>query len=81
LSVVMPRQRRLWSMLLAMLLYMLFFLIQTSIKANGGKGKLDPVSWRWAVNLIYLALAIGLNLWDTVPVRSLRARFLRKGAV
>ncbi|EOZ6157459.1 permease, partial [Salmonella enterica subsp. enterica serovar Montevideo] len=26
-------------------------------------------------------LAIGLNLWDTVPVRRLRARFLRKGAV
>ncbi|MDI4751603.1 permease, partial [Salmonella enterica subsp. enterica serovar Anatum] len=24
---------------------------------------------------------IGLNLWDTVPVRRLRARFLRKGAV
>ncbi|EYI47581.1 lipopolysaccharide ABC transporter permease LptF [Salmonella enterica subsp. enterica serovar Heidelberg str. N30678] len=24
---------------------------------------------------------MGLNLWDTVPVRRLRARFLRKGAV
>ncbi|VEA21636.1 Lipopolysaccharide export system permease protein lptG [Salmonella enterica subsp. enterica] len=68
-------------MLPAMLLYLLFFLIQTSIKSNGGKGKLDPVIWMWAVNLIYLALAIGLNLWDTVPVRRLRARFLRKGAV
>ncbi len=35
----------------------------------------------WAVNLIHLALAIGLNRGDTVPVRRLRARFLRKGAV
>ncbi|EBH8132334.1 LptF/LptG family permease, partial [Salmonella enterica subsp. enterica serovar Typhimurium str. UK-1] len=81
LSVVNPRQGRVLSMLPAMLLYLLFFLIQTSIKSNGGKGKLDPVIWMWAVNLIYLALAIGLNLWDTVPVRRLRARFLRKGAV
>ncbi len=32
----------------------------------------------WAVNLIHLALAIGLNLWDTVPVRRLRARFCVK---
>ena len=29
----------------------------------------------------YLVLAVLLNLWDTVPVRRLRARFLRKGAV
>lgn len=68
LSVVNPRQGRVLSMLPAMLLYLLFFLIQTSIKSNGGKGKLNPVIWMWAVNLIYLALAIGLNLWDTVPV-------------
>lgn len=35
-------------------------------KSNGGK-----VAGRrcgWTVNLIYLALAIVLNLWDTVPV-------------
>lgn len=67
LSVVNPRQGRVLSMLPAMLLYLLFFLIQTSIKSNGGKGN-HPVIWMWAVNLIYLALAIGLNLWDTVPV-------------
>ncbi len=35
----------------------------------------------YPVNLIYLALAIVLNLWDTVPVRRLRASFSRKGAV
>ncbi|KAE9791850.1 LPS export ABC transporter permease LptF, partial [Escherichia coli] len=42
---------------------------------------LDPVFWMWTVNLAYLALAIVLNLWDTVPMRRLRARFMRKGAV
>ncbi len=38
LSVVNPRQGRVLSMLPAMLLYLLFFLIQTSLKSNGGKG-------------------------------------------
>lgn len=80
LSVVNPRQGRVLSMLPAMLLYMIFFLVQTSIKSNGAKGKLDPIIGMWAVNLLYLALAVGLNLRDTVPVRKLRAGFARKGA-
>lgn len=81
LSVVNPRQGRVLSMLPAMLLYLVFFLLQTSIKSNGGKGKIDPAVWMWVVNLLYLALAVCLNLWDTVPVRRIRARFMRKGAV
>ena len=43
LSVVNPRQGRVLSMLPAMLLYLVFFLLQTSIKSNGGKGKMEPV--------------------------------------
>lgn len=81
LSVVNPRQGRVLSMLPAMLMYLVFFLLQTSIKSNGGKGKLDPVIWIWVVNLLYIALAVGLNLWDTLPMRRLRARFSGKGAV
>jgi lipopolysaccharide export system permease protein len=81
LSVVNPRQGRVLSMLPAMLLYLVFFLLQTSLKSNAAKGRIDPLIWMWAVNLLYLALAIGLNLWDTVPMRRLRARFTRKGAV
>lgn len=80
LSVVNPRQGRVLSMLPAMLLYLIFFLLQTSIKSNGGKGKIDPVLWMWLVNICYLVLAIFLNLWDTVPMRRLRARF-NKGSV
>ena len=79
LSVVNPRQGRVLSMLPAMLLYLVFFLLQTSIKSNGGKGKMDPVIWMWAINLLYFALAVLLNLWDTVPMRRFRARF-NKGA-
>nr|WP_318383187.1 LPS export ABC transporter permease LptF [uncultured Enterobacter sp.] len=81
LSVVNPRQGRVLSMLPAMLLYLVFFLLQTSLKSNAAKGKIDPLIWMWAVNLLYLALAIGLNLWDTVPMRRLRARFSRTGAL
>ncbi|MGE0972152.1 LPS export ABC transporter permease LptF [Klebsiella sp. WOUb02] len=79
LSVVNPRQGRVLSMLPAMLLYLIFFLVQTSIKSNGGKGKMDPMIWMWGVNLLYFALAVLLNLWDTVPMRRFRARF-NKGA-
>lgn len=81
LSVVNPRQGRVLSMLPAMLLYLVFFLLQTSIRSNGAKGKIDPMLWTWVVNGSYLLLAVALNMWDTVPMRRVRARFMHKGAV
>ncbi|KTS26065.1 LPS export ABC transporter permease LptF [Pantoea stewartii subsp. indologenes] len=81
LSVVNPRQGRVLSMLPAMLLYLIFFLLQSSLRSSGAKGRLDPAIWMWVVNLSYLALAIVLNLWDTVPARRIRARFSRGGSV
>ncbi len=80
LSVVNPRQGRVLSMLPAMLLYLVFFLLQTSLKSNAAKGKIDPMIWMWLVNLVYIGIALVLNVWDTVPVRQLRARFSKKGA-
>ncbi|MNC10665.1 Lipopolysaccharide export system permease protein LptF [compost metagenome] len=62
-------------MLPAMLLYLVFFLLQTSLKSNAAKGKIDPMIWMWLVNLVYFAIAVVLNVWDTVPMRQLRARF------
>ena len=81
LSVVNPRQGRVLSMLPAMLLYLVFFLVQTSIRSNAMKGKIDPMVWAWAVNLLYFGIAVVLNLWDTVPMRRIRARLSGKGAV
>lgn len=81
LSVVNPRQGRVMSMLPAMLLYLIFFLIQSSLRSNGAKEKLDPMLWMWGVNLSYLALAVMLNMWETMPVRRLRASLTRKGVV
>ncbi|MFB4411077.1 LPS export ABC transporter permease LptF [Pantoea sp. ANP04] len=81
LSVVNPRQGRVLSMLPAMLLYLIFFLLQSSLKSSGAKGRLDPALWMWVVNISYLVLAVLLNLWDTVPMRRIRARFIRGGSV
>ncbi|MFT4464507.1 MAG: LPS export ABC transporter permease LptF [Sodalis sp. (in: enterobacteria)] len=80
LSVVNPRQGRVLSMLPAMLLYLIFFLLQTSLRSNGAKGKLDPMLWMWLTNVAYLALALVLNLWDSVPARRLRGRLHARGA-
>ncbi|PVZ89140.1 LPS export ABC transporter permease LptF [Serratia sp. S1B] len=79
LSAVNPRQGRVVSMLPAVLLYLIFFLLQTSLRSNAGKGKVDPMLWMWLVNLMYFLLALLLNLWDTVPMRRLRMRL--RGAV
>ncbi|VFS70623.1 Lipopolysaccharide export system permease protein lptF [Kluyvera cryocrescens] len=35
----------------------------------------------WTVNVLYFALAVALNLWDTIPMRRIRARFTQRGAV
>lgn len=81
LSVVNPRQGRVLSMLPAMLLYLVFFLLQSSVRSSASNGKIDPMLGMWGINLLYLAIAIVLNLWDTLPVRKVRARFSSKGAV
>lgn len=72
LSVVNPRQGRMLSMLPVMLLYLIFFLLQTSLRSSGAKGKLDPMLWMWLTNVMYLTLALMLNVWDSIPVRRLR---------
>lgn len=78
LSEVNPRQGRVASLLPAIILYLIFFLLQSSIRSNGYKGKLDPLFWMWAVNLVYLGLAVAINLWDTMPVRHLRDKLRGK---
>lgn len=80
LSAVNPRQGRVVSMLPAMLLYLIFFLLQSSLRSNGAKGRLDPVMWMWLTNLAYLFIALLLNLWESVPVRRMRDYLHVKGA-
>lgn len=72
LSATDARQRRMATMLPSVLLYLIFFLLQSSLKTNGERGKLDPAVAMWLVNLAYSLLAIGLNVWGSVALGRLR---------
>lgn len=74
ISVSNPRNGKFGQILPAILLYLIYFLAISSFKANGAKGKLDPAFWMIFINLIYLALAILFNLWDTAWMRKIRYR-------
>lgn len=78
LSVVNSRKGQILSILPAILLYLIFFLLQTSLRANGAKGKLNPMLWMWLTNMAYLALALVLNLWDSVLARKFRWRLHKR---
>lgn len=77
LSEVNPRQGRVLSMLPAMLLYLIFFLLQSTLHSNAEKGEIDPRITMWLVNGAFLLLAIILNIWDTVSMRRIRAKFFK----
>ena len=76
LSVSNPRQGRLAQILPALLLYLVYFLLASSIKANAGKGRLDPALWFYIINLGYFVLAIILNCWDNLFMRKLRLKYI-----
>ncbi len=73
LSTVRSQQGEVLSILPIVLLYLIFFLLQTTLRSNVGKDKLDPIICLWSVNVIYFFIALVLNIWDTVPIRKLRA--------
>ena len=76
LSVSNPRQGRLAQILPALLLYLVYFLLASSIKANAGKGRLDPALWFYVINLGYFILAIILNCWDNLFMRKIRLKYI-----
>ena len=75
LSVSNPRQGRLAQILPALLLYLVYFLISSSIRANAGKGRLDPALWFYLINIGYFILALILNCWDNLFMRKLRLKY------
>ena len=75
LSVSNPRQGRLAQILPALLLYLVYFLLSSSVKANAGKGRLDPALWFYMINSGYFLLALLLNCWDNLFMRKLRLKF------
>ncbi|MDF7667554.1 LPS export ABC transporter permease LptF [Orbaceae bacterium ESL0727] len=77
LSVSNSRQGRLAQILPALLLYLIYFLLASSIKANAGKGRLDPALWFYLINGCYFVIAIILNCWDSLFMRRFRLKHLQ----
>ncbi|WMY97201.1 MAG: LPS export ABC transporter permease LptF [Arsenophonus sp.] len=77
LSEVNPRQGKILSILPAMLLYLLFFLLQSTLHASSKKGEIDPKTSLWLVNFSFLTLAVILNILDISTIRRIRSKFSR----
>lgn len=78
LSAVNPRQGRFAKMLPATLLFLIYFLLQSSLKSVAGTGKINANLVMPLVSFGFLALGIVMNMWDTRQVSALRYRFSRK---
>ncbi|AOF52219.1 LPS export ABC transporter permease LptF [Rodentibacter caecimuris] len=79
LSRVNPRQGRFAKILPALLLYLIYFLLQSSLKSAGSAGKLDTAIFMPTVNVIFLLIGIVLNTWDSAMMYKFRRLFSRKG--
>ncbi|OOF37751.1 LPS export ABC transporter permease LptF [Rodentibacter heidelbergensis] len=79
LSRVNPRQGRFAKILPALLLYLIYFLLQSSLKSAGSAGKLEASILMPLVNVAFLFLGIVLNGWDSAAMYKLRHLFSRKG--
>lgn len=72
LSKVNPRQGRFAKILPALLIYLIYFLLQTSLKSAGVSGKLDVSLFIPLVNIAFLLFGIGLNSWNSPMVYQYR---------
>ncbi|MBF0751706.1 MULTISPECIES: LPS export ABC transporter permease LptF [unclassified Pasteurella] len=79
LSRVNPRQGRFAKILPALLLYLIYFLLQSSFKSAGSAGKLDAAILMPLVNILFLLLGVVLNGWDSTVMYKLRHLLSRKG--
>ncbi|QLB12759.1 lipopolysaccharide export system permease protein [Bisgaardia hudsonensis] len=78
LSRVNPRQGRFAKVLPALLIYLIYFLLQSSLKSAGGSNKLDASFMMPLVNIGFLILGIILNSWNSAFMYKLRHSFNRK---
>ncbi|QIM62613.1 LPS export ABC transporter permease LptF [Pasteurellaceae bacterium Orientalotternb1] len=78
MSSVNPRQGRFAKLLPALLLYLIYFLLQSSLKSAGSSGKLDVSILMPLVSIAFLLLGIILNSWDSKWFSALRYRFSAK---
>ncbi|CAH0534413.1 Lipopolysaccharide export system permease protein LptF [Vibrio stylophorae] len=79
LSHVNPRQGRFAKLVPAVLIYLAYFLCISAAKSALEEGSLPPYIGLWSVNFMVFLIAVSLNIWDTLPMRKLRAS-LKRGA-
>ena len=73
LSKVNPRQGRFAKILPALLIYLIYFLLQSSLKSAGTDGKINPSLWMPVVNIAFFILGIILNSWNGTFMTKVRA--------
>nr|WP_304655036.1 LPS export ABC transporter permease LptF [Haemophilus sputorum] len=78
MSSVNPRQGRFAKIIPAVLLYLIYFLLQSSLKSAGASGKLDTTIWMPLVSTCFLVLGIIMNAWDSKFISAVRYRFSLK---
>ncbi|WGE89662.1 LPS export ABC transporter permease LptF [Actinobacillus arthritidis] len=81
MSSVNPRQGRFAKVIPAVLLYLIYFLLQSSLKSSGASGKLDATLLMPLVSIAFLVLALVMNFWDTKWMSAIRYSFGRHKAV
>ncbi len=79
LSAVNPRQGRFAKLFPAVLIYLAYFLSISAGKSAIEDGNLPSFIGLWAINAVIFLIAVGLNTWDTLPVRVLREKLRRRG--
>ncbi|UAY76823.1 LPS export ABC transporter permease LptF [Pasteurella canis] len=72
LSRVNPRQGRFAKIIPALLLYLIYFLLQSSLKSAWSAGKLDASLLMPLVNFIFFLLGIILNSWSSASMYKVR---------
>ncbi|WP_150540044.1 LPS export ABC transporter permease LptF [Actinobacillus vicugnae] len=81
MSNVNPRQGRFAKVIPAVLLYLIYFLLQSSLKSSGASGKLDATLLMPLVSIAFFVLAMIMNFWDTKWMSAIRYSFSRNKAV
>ncbi|HDR1061424.1 TPA: LPS export ABC transporter permease LptF [Pasteurella multocida] len=72
LSRVNPRQGRFAKVLPALLLYLIYFLLQSSLKSAWAAGKLDGSVLMPLVNMLFFLLGLLLNSWGSASMYKVR---------
>lgn len=81
MSSVNPRQGRFGKIVPTILVGLIYFLLQSSLKSSGASGKIDPTLLMPLVSVGFLLLGILLNSWDSKWMSKLRYAFSSRKAV